>query len=245
MPDAPTQPSSTPGSSGDGNGGGAGNDGGQQQPGQGTPPAQTPPAAGDVDLTKLPADQLQKALENPELWNLPRIKELRDAQAELKKLQDDSKKSADKQLEEQKKFQELATKRGEENAQLQQKIQGMAVDQQLTNKLAPLGVVNLEDALKLIDRSAVKVKDDGTVEGVDAAVEALKKDKAYLFGQAGSTTSVGTPSNPAQGNQPGGPAKFKRSQLQDPKFYAENRDAIVKAAQAGQIEDDITPHQQR
>lgn len=45
-----------------------------------------------------------------------------------------------------------------------------------------LGLLDASAAALLMDKSGVKVKDDGSVEGVKEALEALKKDKPYMFG---------------------------------------------------------------
>lgn len=220
--------------------GGGGNPDPNANPGgTNTPPANPAPAAGgDLDLSKLPADQLSKVLENPELWNLPRVKELRDQAAEAKRLKDEAAKAGEKSLEEQKKFQELAEQRGTKVSELEGTIQTMRIDQALTTKLVPEGVVDIEAALKLADRSKVKIDDNGTVTGAEEVIETLKKEKAYLFGQPGQPT-VGGPTNP--GNQPSGPAKFKRSQLADSSFYQEHRKEILEAQKQGLIEDDLSP----
>lgn len=233
MAEAPQQPSSDPAAGGAGNP----NPGDGGQPPASTPPAGTPAAGDGGDLSKLPADQLQKVLENPELFKLPRIAELLESQKQLKKLQDDSQKSNEQKLKDEKKFEELSGQKEQENATLRQQIQNMQIDQALTNKLVPEGVVDLDGALKLADRSKLKVDDNGQVTGVDEALQSLKTDKAYLFGKPGQP-QVGGPTNPQ--NQPSGPAKFKRSQLRDTAFYAEHRDEILAAQKAGLIEDDIS-----
>lgn len=46
---------------------------------------------------------------------------------------------------------------------------------------ATLGLVDADVALSLIDKTKITVKDDGTVEGVKDALEALKTSKSYLF----------------------------------------------------------------
>lgn len=214
-----------------GDGGGSGGDGGGSN--------------GNVDLKSLSADQLQQVLENPNFWHLPRVKELRDQAAEAKKLKDAQAQADEKALEEQKKFEELANKRGEENSTLKTQMENMRIDQALTNKLVPGGVVDLEAALKLVDRSKVQIDDNGNVSGIDEVIESLKTDKAYLFNKSGGSNepNLGTPSNNNGGEGGGAPNKFKRSQLKDPKFYADNREEILKAMRAGLIEDDITPHQ--
>ena len=53
----------------------------------------------------------------------------------------------------------------------------------------------------LIDRSKLALKDDGTVDGLDGALEALKKSDGYLFEQV--TTTPKGPGNP--GGAGGGP----------------------------------------
>lgn len=211
----------------------------------GTPPAPTPPAApeGQIDLKTLSADQLQQVLENPNLWNLPRVKELRDQAAEAKTLKDAATAAENKRLEDNKEFETLAESRKTELETAQGQIKTMRIDQALTNKLVPEGVVDLEAALKLVDRSKITIDDNGVVSGIDDVLASLKTEKTYLFNNTGTPPdpSLGTPSNPTGGTPPTGPAKFKRSQLRDPKFYTEHRDEIIKAQAAGLIEDDITP----
>lgn len=211
----------------------------------GTPPAPTPPAApeGQIDLKTLSAEQLQQVLENPNLWNLPRVKELRDQAAEAKTLKDAATAAENKRLEDNKEFETLAESRKTELETAQGQIKTMRIDQALTNKLVPEGVVDLEAALKLVDRSKITIDDNGVVSGIDEVLTSLKTEKTYLFNNTGTPPdpSLGTPSNPTGGTPPTGPAKFKRSQLRDPKFYTEHRDEIIKAQAAGLIEDDITP----
>lgn len=240
QPNGPSQGNQNPG-----NGGGTPPAAGGTPPA--TPPAATPPATppagnGDqFDPTALTPEQLNQVLEkNPEIWKTPRLTELRDKSKKYDDAQTAATAAEQKQLEEQGKFKELSEKQTATITELQSENKNLRIDQALTNKLTPLGVVDLEGALKLIDRAKVTVGDDGTITGLDEAVEALKTGKAYLFNAGGTTTTVGTPSNPANGGQPTGPAKFKRSQLQDSKFYQEHREEILKAQAAGQIEDDVT-----
>ena len=46
-----------------------------------------------------------------------------------------------------------------------------------------MGLVDGDVALSLMDKSKVKVNDDGSVEGVKEALEALQKTKGYLFAE--------------------------------------------------------------
>ena len=120
----------------------------------------------------------------------------------------------------------------------------MSTNQALTTLLVKENVIDLDGALKLIDRGKITVKDDGTVEGAEDAISALKTDKAYLFTtQSGNRSGVGTPSNQGNQGQSQGPAKFKRSQLMGPdgtKFYQEHKAEIDAAYAAGLVEDDVT-----
>ena len=61
------------------------------------------------------------------------------------------------------------------------------------------GMVDL-DGLKLADLSSVKLNDAGEVEGAEALMEQLKKDKPYLFGNTGTTTHTGDPPKPKTGD---------------------------------------------
>lgn len=235
MPDAPAQSNPNPGE---------GANPPAPAPGA-TPPAATPPASngeGSFDPAALTPEQLNQVLEkNPHIWKTDRLAELRDKSKKFDEAQQKATEAETKALEEQGKFKELSEKQSATIEELQGKLKTSTVNQAVTNKLAPLGVVDLEAALALIDRSKIEVAEDGSISGVDEAIEALKTGKAYLFNAGGgTTTTVGTPSNPGNGGGASGPAKFKRSQLQDPKFYNENKEAILKAHAAGEIEDDLS-----
>lgn len=227
---APTQPTGTP-------------DAGGTPPAAGDQGTQTPPAGDSapsaVDLTKLSADDLTKVLENPNFFNIPRVKELREKAAQADKLLADQQKAVEDKLKEEKKWEELSTQKENENQTLKQQIQEMSVNQALMGKLAGENVVDLDGALKLIDRSKISVDSNGTVTGVDDAISSLKTDKAYLFSE-GTQPKVGGPSNPGGGQEPSGPMKFKRSQLTQA-FINANKDAVMAAMNAGQIEDDGPP----
>lgn len=95
----------------------------------------------------------------------------------------------------------------------------MRIDQALTNKLVPGGVVDAEAALKLIDRSKVQIDDNGNVSGIDEIIESLKTDKAYLFNKSGGSNdpNLGTHRIIMVATWSGAPSKFKRSQLKDAK----------------------------
>lgn len=231
--------------------------GGTPQPG-GQPSAPVDPQGGNApasgspqsqvqtdtfDPSKLTADQLNKVLENQELWKNPRLVGLLDADKQLKQLQKDKDSQTEQQLTEQKKFEELSTKRGDELAKANDTIQTLRTDQALSGKLIKDGVVDLDGALKLIDRSKITVGDDGSVSGIDEALISLKTERPYLFTVGGSTPTqpqVGNPSNPTAPAAGSGRFRFKESQL-TPSFYNQHKAEIDEAGRLGLIEQDGPP----
>ncbi len=201
----------------------------------------------NVDLKALPADQIAAALENPALWETPRMKELLSSSKELKDLKDKASQDEESRLKEQKKFEELAEKKEQENLTLKSQMEQMRTNQALTSLLLKENVVDLDAALVLINRGSIKLNEDGTVTGADEAIKALKSDKTYLFNSqngGANNQNLGTASNAGNQNQSSGQMKFKRSQLMGPdgtKFYQEHKTEIDEAYQKGLIEDDVTP----
>lgn len=72
---------------------------------------------------------------------------------------------------------------------------------------ASVGLLDTDAAAVLMDRSKVKVTDDGNVEGVKEALEALRKAKPYMFGAAAQPKTgmrqrgtEGTPNPNAEAN---------------------------------------------
>lgn len=221
-----------------GNGNGPeGNSGGATPPA--TPPAGNEPA---FDPAKLSQDQLNQILEkNPEIWKTGRLAELRDKAKKFDSAETARQKAEQDALTEQGKFKELSEQQTKTIEELQGKIKDGSISSALVNKLVPLGVVDLDAAIKLIDRSNITIGDDGTIAGVDEAVETLKTEKAYLFSGKPGTPSVGNPTNPSNGGGNNEPPKFKASQFRGPegaKFYQEHRDEILKAQAEGRIERD-------
>lgn len=226
------------------NGGEGGNGNQNPQPNQNQ--NQNPQGGGaGPDLSKLTEADLAKVLENENLWKQPRLAELLNASKELKNLKTQQEQKTEQELQEQNKHKELAESYKGKLDQATQTITQLRQDQALTNVLVKAGVVDLDAALKLVDRGKLTMDDaTGQITGADQALEALKSERSYLFTNqgGGNNPQLGTPTNNGQGNNqnPGNTQfKFKRSQLKDPAFYAANRDEIVKAMQAGLIEDDL------
>ena len=56
------------------------------------------------------------------------------------------------------------------------------------------GMVDL-DGLKMLDLGAIKLNDQGEVEGADAILEAARKAKPYLFGAVSTSSTSPSPRN--------------------------------------------------
>ena len=118
---------------------------------------------------------------------------------ELKKASDELSKLKQAQMTELEKAQAAAKAAEEEK----QKVLAMANERLIKGEVkaaaAELGFVDADAAYALLDKAQVKIQDNGTVDGVKPALEALLKAKPYLNGQA-KPGSVGTGTNPGAGN---------------------------------------------
>jgi hypothetical protein len=89
------------------------------------------------------------------------------------------------------------------------------------------------DALRLLDLTDIPRGDDGVIDdaAIGAALDQILSEKPYLGTDQ-------TPSWPAGDQGPQGPEAartFTRTQLRDPKFFQDNRDAIMLAQREGRI----------
>ena len=82
------------------------------------------------------------------------------------------------------------------------------------------GVVDM-DLLKLMDLSAVKLLENGDIEGADALFEAAKKSKPHFFGAVSTSSTAKTP--------PVGDPKVTDARKQTPEEYAASKAAYLKA----------------
>lgn len=82
-------------------------------------------------------------------------------------------------------------------AETQKSVRALHLNTEATKLQAELGIIDLEAALKLANLSDVKITEDGKVEGLKEALEAVLEAKPYLKGQP-------TPARPAGGNPPRG-----------------------------------------
>jgi hypothetical protein len=96
---------------------------------------------------------------------------------------------------------------------------------------ARLGFADPDDALRLLDPTALEFDDDGNPKNVASELAALAKSKPYLL----TTRPAGSFDTGLGGGRSAGPATYTREQLKDPTFYAQHRDDIVKAHAEGRI----------
>jgi hypothetical protein len=201
--------------------------------GNGTPPDNKGAGDGAVDLSKLSDEQLAKVFDDERVWKHPRFKQLSDEAKEGRKLKLAQEEAEKKRLEEQGEFKQLLEQERARNKEL-------TLNTQIQAAAIKAGAVDVEAVTKLIDRNAITIKDDGTVEGISEAVTALLESKPYLKGTgAPAQPSVGSGGNPPADANTQGKYKFKHSQILDPKFYADNEAAILEAMKNNQIENDL------
>lgn len=212
----------------------AGNNPNPPAPGADPKPPVTPEPGTAFDPSKLSDDDLAKLYDDPRLYKHERFKQLSERAKKAKEYEENQAKMEEEQLKKKGEFEQLANKHKEEANTWKSKFTTSLTDNAIISAASKSGIKDVDAALKLVDRSAITVNDDGKVEGIEAAIEALVKDKPYLLTVNRST--VGSPTNPS--NSSNAPAKFKMSQLSDVKFYQENAEAIKKAMLAGEIEED-------
>jgi len=204
-------------------------------PGNGTDPKNENPDNKDgVDLSKLSDEQFSKLFDDERVWKHPRFKQLSDEAKAGRQAKKDKEEAEAKKLEEQGEYQKLLESERAKNKEL-------LLSQQIQAAAIKAGAVDVEAVTKLIDRNAITVNDDGTITGVDEAVSSLLESKAYLKGDGSNTPppSVGSGANPPADPNTQGKYKFKHSQIQDSKFYAEHEAEILEAMKNNQIEADI------
>ncbi|MBN2262638.1 MAG: hypothetical protein JW735_06990 [Prolixibacteraceae bacterium] len=209
-----------------------------KESGAGTDPTKTSsPASTDKGKTKDGENAFdEKVFDDPRLWTHPRFKSLNERAKKADELEKAQSEAEEKRLQEAKKFEELANKRAQERDEVKSKYTQSLQDNRIITEATKIGVVDIEAVLKLVDRSNIRIDDNGIATGVVEAVQALVTDKPYLKGKANVT--IGSPTNPGADadNQP---KKFKLSQLQDATFYRDNEKDIAEAYKAGLIEDDM------
>ena len=204
------------------------------EPGKGTDPKNPDTNPGSAfDPSKLGDEDILKVLEDSRVWNTERLKGLRDSEKKLKQIEKDQADAEKKRLAEQGEYQKLSDQHAKERDEALTRSQQLEMQNQIIKEAAKKGVTDLDAATKLINSDSVKLGEDGQWSGITEAVDALVKDRPYLIN---STTSVGSPTNPASPS--GTPGSYTINQISDPAFYQANKDDILKAQREGRIVDD-------
>lgn len=197
-------------------------------------PNPTPnPAPAGIDPAKFTDEDWNKIYENDTLYKHNRFSKLREDAEFGKQAREAQKKAEEEKLKEQQKFDELAKRKEEEATTWKSKYENAQIDNQIIAEASKNGVVDVDAVLKLLDRSAVKLTDNG-VEGVKEAVEKLLSEKSYLLGSNNNGKGFGKGANPT--NTPSGQKKFTLSQMRDHAFYTANRAEILEAQKKGEID---------
>lgn len=186
------------------------------------------------DVKKLGDEDFNKIFDDPRLFRHPRFKSLGDRAKKADELEQAQAEAERKKLVEQGKFQELANTEKTRADQATQKYQQAIIDNKILAEASKAGVVDVEAVKALIDRTNIKLNDDGTVIGVGEAVKALLASKTYLKGN--SNLQIGTGSAPDGQNATG--KRFKLSQIQNSEFYRANEKDILQSIKLGLVEDD-------
>lgn len=112
-------------------------------------------------------------------------------QAQLDKIASDKKAADEAALAEQGKFKELAATKDADIATLKAQFQNAAITNAVILAAGAAGAIDPAAVVALLDKSKVKFEADGSVSGVQEAVDALLKEKKYLIRQTGSGYQMG------------------------------------------------------
>lgn len=188
---------------------------------------------GDFDTSKLSDEQLAKVLEDERVWKTKRLQDLREKAKKADEYDRNKSKEEEERLAKEKKHEELAALREKERDEARNKYSTAVTDNAIMAEAAKAGITDLDAAKKLIDRTNVKINDDGSVSGVAEAIAQLVKDKPYIV--AKQQKPVGSGTNPTDS---GDQSEFTMTQIQDPVFYRKNEAAIKEALKNGKVKED-------
>jgi len=191
------------------------------QPPAGTSPTQADEESGEQSQPATISLEEARKLRSEANGLRKRLKDLEAAKAKT----DEAELSEQQRLE--KKVADLERQIADQTRDSQDK----AVRYATVTSAAKLGFADPEDAYRLLDHTALEFDEDGSPRNVADQLAALAKTKPYLL----STRSVGSPDTGLGGGRSATPKTYTREQLRDPKFFAANRDDILKAQTEGRI----------
>lgn len=186
------------------------------------------------DPSTLTDDDFHKVFEDQRLFTHPRFKALNEQAKRASELEKANEEAENARLKEQGKYQELAQKQADRADALSRELETTRIDNLISAEANKLGITDLEAATKLINRQGISVGKDGSISGVEAAVQALAESKSYLVDKTKQVPTIGSPTNPANTNtSQGATRQFKASEIADPSFYREHAKEIDVSLKAG------------
>lgn len=160
--------------------------------------------------------------------------ERKEALDKLKAIEDADKARKEEEMKKNQEFEKLAEEKTKEAEEAKAKYETSNKKVRFAELALKEGVVDVNDAFRLANLDGVTVSDDGTVSGMEDVIEKLKAEKKYLFGSQDQSLGGGS-TPPKDGDTQNGKRIYKQSQVEDPEFYAKNKEDIIKAYQEGRV----------
>lgn len=201
---------------------------------KGADPSKTPDKA--FDTSTISDADFARIFEDDRLWKHDRFKKLNSKAKKVDEYEQKMKEQQSAELEKNKEWETLAKQREEELNSLREQQQSEKINNAIYREAQKQGAVDTDTVMKLVDTGSMSIE-DGQVTGVAEAVTQLLEAKPFLAGSSDKTLGNGT--NPAD-KKSAAPRKFKASELNDPKFYQENKVEIREAMRLGLVIDDIS-----
>lgn len=107
--------------------------------------------------------------------------QLRDVQQRLEALQSEKEQREAKELAEQGEYQTLYEQEQQRAQELQEQLRERDIRNAVALEAGKLGFTDPADALRMLDTKTLTVQDDGTVQGVQEALQQLAENKPYLL----------------------------------------------------------------
>lgn len=185
----------------------------------------------DFDPSKLSDEQINKVLEDQRLWKTDRLSQLREQAKKGKDYESEKAKLAEAEAIKKGEFDKVLAERDAKIQELSDKLTTGQLDNVIREALAKEGVTNANAGLKLIDRSKLKMSEDGQLEGLEEAMKSFATQYPELLKT--NTASVGNPTNPS--SVPTG-EPVKMSDMRNPAWFNDPANAeTIKQVQNGKV----------
>lgn len=185
------------------------NNNGNQDPNKGDEKPNTPPEGGKSNegdgKDPVPYHRFQEV--NSELTELRKWRQEQEAKA---------KKAEEESLTKNQEFEQLANKRKEELEQTQAEIKSLKVRSAVERAAVKAGARDPEVVYKLLsDNSSIDINDKGEVTGIEDAINDLKENNGYLFGESDTPSTFGAGSDPTNSDRKTYPLSWVREKWAD------------------------------